>query len=135
MCLAQSFQNSSLSYDNIIFSCITLSPTSNNVITLQQTILKIKSNIVNHLTRTTMAKQNIMVPTLISPDLILSIAPTSSTGVIPLVFFSSNGPISGLLIPIRCVSPRSIREQRRINRSTNFNGNHFNSHIDNEKVD
>lgn len=50
--------------------------------------------------------------TLISPDLIFAIAPMSRTGVFPVAFLSSNGPVLGLSRPNLQVSPSIRCEQR-----------------------
>lgn len=54
----------------------------------------------------------ILYLTLISPDLILAIAPMSRTGVFPVAFLSSNGPVLGLSRPNLQVSPSIRWEQR-----------------------
>ncbi|GER33798.1 spermidine synthase 3 [Striga asiatica] len=73
--------------------------------------------------------------TLMSPLLILSRVPTSNTGVLPEIFFSSSGPKVGLSSPKRPVSPSNSREATNSKRSTRRMGSHLSSHMDSPKVD
>lgn len=59
------------------------------------------------------------------PDLIWERQPTSRTGVLPVRFLSSMGPVFGLLSPSLSVSPRMRWAMARRNLSTSLNGSHF----------
>ncbi|KAL0924785.1 hypothetical protein M5K25_005643 [Dendrobium thyrsiflorum] len=73
--------------------------------------------------------------TFIWPLLIFERAPISSTGVFPVEFFSSNGPILGLFSPCFSASPRISRAHKRSKKSATLTGSHLNNNTESLKVE
>lgn len=75
------------------------------------------------------------VITFILPDLICDKAPTSITGVFPVAFLSSIGPVFGRRRPNLSVLPKVKLATSRRNLSTSLKGNHLRSFMATENVE